>query len=359
MKCPDCGKETDENLPFCRFCGARLKPEEPKKPKEPKSHRIPVPPAKEGGRLRKVMKASAILALVAIVLVAVLFSSAMFVNVPVGYALIVVDPLTKSVGGPVLGPTWYIKAPWVQGVQIYYALDSYAMWDGAGADEAAVKCFSRDQLEMKIDVMVRWTLDSTRLVDLYRSYPNLDWKKRTISSIARESMRFVTANFTAVETVEKRALIAASMRDEIWRRLTSEPSLMGAIFSLEFDLRNIALPASYTASIEAKLVAEQQKLQAEFQREKILILANATAQEAIIKAEGEAQSKVILANGTRQAIEMAIQAAGVTNSTAIAELYLWVEGLKQIAPDVNVLIITTGAGGTPLIFQLPSNSTQP
>ena len=353
FKCPKCGIETDENLPYCRSCGAQLKSE------EPKSRRIPFPLAKAGGRLRKVMKLSAVLGLVVILSVAVLFSSAMFVNVPVGYALILVDPLTKAVDGPVLGPTWYIKAPWIQGIQIYYALDSLGMWDGIEADYPSVPCFSRDQLEMRIDIMVRWTLNPTNLVDLYRSYPNLDWKKTAIASMARESMRFVTANFTAVETVEKRVLIAASMRNEILRRLISEPSLVGAIFSLEFDLRNIALPASYTAAIEAKLVAEQQKLQSEFQREKILILANATAQEAIIRARGDAQSKVILANGTRQAIEMAIQAAGVTNSTTIAELYLWVEALKQIAPNVNVLIITTGTGETPLIFQLPSNSTQP
>jgi len=350
MKCPKCGTETDENLPYCRSCGARVKSEKPEKPEYPRSRR---------GGLRKIMKISIVLGLVVILSFAVLFSSAMFINVPVGYALILVDPLTKTVDGPVLGPTWYIKAPWVQGIKIYYALDSLGMWDGVGADYPSVPCFSKDQLEMRIDMMVRWNLNPTKLIDLYRSYPNLDWKKITISSIARETMRFVTANFTAVETVEKRVIIAASMRDEIWRRLTSEPSLMGAVFSLEFDLRNIALPASYMASIEAKLVAEQQKLQSEFQREKILILANATAQEAIIRAEGEAQSKVILANGTRQAIEMAIQAAGVTNSTTIAELYLWVEALKQIAPNVNTLIITTGAGGTPIIIQLPSNSTQP
>jgi len=110
-------------------------------------------------------------------------------------------------------------------------------------------------------------------------------------------------------------------------------------------------------AIEAKLVAEQAKMQAEFEREKILILANATAQEAIIKAQGEAQAKMIIANGTRQAIQMAIQAAGVTNSTRIAEIYLWVEALREIAPDIDVLIITTGEDGSPLIYQLPSNST--
>ena len=322
---------------------------------------------REKGKDRRFVKVGGAVALLAIILFTVLFSASMFVNVPVGYALVLVDPLTRTVSGPVIGPTWYVKAPWVQAIPIYYTVDRLGMWGeptatGSSKDSTAnypgVPCFSRDQLEMQIDIMVRWSFNTTKLVDLYNRYPNLRWKD-TIASIVRQTIRFVTANYTAVETVEKRTFIALTMRDEILRVLNAEPSLVKAISYFEFDLRNIGLPASYTAAIEAKLVAEQQKLQAEFQREKIVILANATAQEAIIRAGGEAQAKVILANGTKQAIQMAIQAAGVTNSTAIAELYLWVEALKQIAPSIGVFIVTTGTGGTPLIFQLPSNSTSP
>jgi len=214
-----------------------------------------------------------------------------------------------------------------------------------------------EQTPTPITLMVRWKLDPYRLRDLYINYPNLDWKEKTIASIIRQTMRFVTKNFTAIETIEKRDYIAQVMQDQVLRKLQTEPTLAGAIYYLEFDLRNIGLPKNYMDAIEAKLVAEQAKLQADFERERILILANATAQEAIIKAEGEAKAKIIIANGTRQAIQMAIQAAGVTNSTRIAEIYLWVEALREVAPDVDVLIIATGEGGTPLIYQLPSNST--
>jgi len=357
-KCPVCGAEVDPDSKFCIKCGSRIILGAPE---EEKGEVITV----EGNgerrrfRLRSVLKAASIVILVSILLIGVLFGSAMFVNVPVGYALVLVDPVTRSISGPILGPTWYLKAPWVQGVLIYYAVDSLGMWgDGTDpyADYPSVKCFSSDQLEMTVDVMVRWTLDPDKILDLYRNYPNLNWKDKTIASIVRQTMRFVTANFTAVETVEKREYIASVMRDEIWSRLQAEESLAGAISYFEFDLRNIGLPPKYTAAIEAKLVAEQEKLQAEFERERILILANASAQEQIIRAEGTAKAKIIIANGTREAIRMAIEAAGITNSSTIAELYLWVEALKEISPNVNVLIITTG-GRVPIIYQLPTNST--
>ena len=358
-RCPFCGAEIDADAKFCTKCGARVRFDEA----ERKGGERIIMENRGGerrGRLRNILKATAVTILVAIILISVFFSSAMFVNVPVGYGLILVDPLTKSVQGPVLGPTWYLKAPWVQGVLIYYAVDSLGMWgDGTDpyADYPSVKCFSSDQLEMTVDVMVRWTLDPDKLLDLYRNYPNLNWKDKTIASIVRQTMRFVTANFTAVETVEKREYIAAVMKDEIWKRLQSEATLAGAISYFEFDLRNIGLPSKYTAAIEAKLVAEQEKLQAEFERARILILANASAQEEIIKAAGIAKAKIIIANGTKEAIRMAIEAAGITNSSRIAEIYLWVEALKEISPNVNVLIITTGEAGVPIIYQLPTNST--
>lgn len=313
-------------------------------------------------------KFKTILGVVGIVLIVsgatlvIVFAVTMFVNVPVGYALILVDPLTNTIQGPVLGPTWYVKAPWVKGVLIYYAVDSLGMWgDGTDpyADYKAVECFSKDQLEMRVDILVRWKLDPDKLRDLYTNYPNIDWKEKTIASIVRQTMRFVTKNFTALQTIEQRDYIAQVMQEEIYRNLQSDSSLAGAISYFEVDLRNIGLPKSYMDAIEAKLVAEQARMQAEFERERILILANATAQEAIIRAEGEAMAKAIIANGTKQAIRMVIEAAGVTNSSRIAELYLWVEALRKIAPDVNVLIITTGEGGAPLIYQLPSNSTSP
>jgi len=361
-KCPVCGAEIDPDAKFCIKCGSRVRFEEAEKSRR-KGGEISM--VENNGerrrtRLKSFLKATAVTILISIILISVFFSSAMFVNVPVGYGLILVDPLTKSVQGPILGPTWYLKAPWVQGVLVYYAVDSLGMWgDGTDpyADYPSVKCFSSDQLEMTVDVMVRWTLDPEKLLNLYRNYPNLNWKDKTIASIVRQTMRFVTANFTAVETVEKREYIAAVMKEEIWRRLQSEATLAGAISYFEFDLRNIGLPSRYTSAIEAKLVAEQQKLQAEFERSRILILANASAQEQIIKAEGTAKAKIIIANGTKEAIRMAIEAAGITNSSRIAELYLWVEALKEISPNVNVLIITTGETGVPIIYQLPTNST--
>ncbi len=169
-------------------------------------------------------------------------------------------------------------------------------------------------------------------------------------------MRLVTKDYTALETIEFRDVVRNEIEMTVLQELQAEPSLAGALMRLEFDLKNIGYPEKYTSAIEDKLVAEQQKIQAGFEREKIVILANATAQEIIIKASGEAEAKVIEANATRQAIEMVLESVGQSgNETRIAELYLWVQALQRIAPDVEILIV--GTDGIPVL--IPTDSATP
>ena len=293
------------------------------------------------------LKPVALISVLALFLIIiVVFGLVMVVGIGVGHAVILVDPVSRSISDPILGPTYVIKAPWVSAVDIYYATDSY---------NATVPCFSSDQLEMEIEVLVRWSLSPDKIRDLYSNYPNMNYKI-AIESILEETMRLVTKDYTALETIEFRDVVRNEIEMTVLQELQAEPSLAGALMRLEFDLKNIGYPEKYTSAIEDKLVAEQQKIQASFEREKILILANATAQEIIIKAVGEAEAKVIEANATRQAIEMVLESVGQSgNETRIAELYLWVQALQRIAPDVEILIV--GTDGIPVL--IPTNSTTP
>lgn len=275
----------------------------------------------------------------------IVFGLVMVFQVGVGHAVILVDPLTQSTSEPILGPTYAIKAPWVSAVNIYYATDTF---------EDTIPSFSSDQLEMEIGVLARWSLDPEKIRDLYNNYPNLNYKKQAIESIMQETIRLITKNYTALETIEFRDIVRDQVQRAVLNELDAEPSLAGALTSFELDLKNIGYPAKYTSAIEDKLVSQQQKIQAEFEKDKILILANATAQEVIIKAAGEAEAKVIEANATKEAIELILGSVGQNgNQTRIAELYLWVQTLQRIAPDIDILII--GTDGIPVL--IPTNST--
>jgi len=297
-----------------------------------------------------------------IILVVAAFSTAIFfltmwVNVPVGNAVLMVDPIAGTISDPTLGPTWATKAPWVNAVQITVAVDTLGMW-GDGTDRTAdfttVKSFSKDQLEMEIDIMMRWRLDPTKVKQLYENLPQKNWKNNVIASIAREQVRIVTKDFNTIETIEQRDFVAQTIRDAIWNKISTSAPLAGALTDFEFELRNIGYPAKYTSAIEDKLVSEQQKIQADFQRQIVVINATANAERITIEAAARANATVIEANATREAIELVLEAAGVdsSNETRIAELYLVVQTLQKIAPDIDMLIMAPD--GTPILLPSPS-----
>ena len=299
-----------------------------------------------------------IIILVLAAVFAAVFFLTMWVNVPVGNAVVLVDPLGGKISDPILGPTWITKAPWVRPVQISVAVDTLGMWgDGfdPNADFPTVKSFSRDQLEMEIDIMMRWRLDSGKVKQLYENLPQKNWKNDVIASIAREQIRIVTKDFNTIETIEQRDFVAQTMRDAIWNKLSTSAPLAGAVIDFEFELRNIGYPVRYTSAIEDKSIAEQQKIEAEFQRQIVVINATANAERITIEAAARANATVIEATATREAIELVLEAAGVdsSNETRIAELYLVVQTLQQIAPDIDMLIMAPD--GTPILLPSPTS----
>jgi len=296
--------------------------------------------------------------LIVLILFAIIIPLTVFRTVAVGYGAILVDPIGRSISGPITGPAWFFKAPWVSDIHIYYAVDSVGMWkeDGLQGDYPPITPISQDGLRIEIDVLVRWSIDSTKLKALYERFPNLDWKDRVVSSVVREVSRGVVGQYTAIQIIENRSIITQVLSNEIVSSLYSEESLLNALINVEVDLRDIDPPIDFLKAIEAKLAAEQAQLQAEFERERILILANASATEQIIAAQGEAKSRLIVANGTAGSIQIIAQNAGM-NATELTNLYLTLEALKEIGKTTERFVVILGQDG--LTYLIPLDQEQP
>jgi regulator of protease activity HflC (stomatin/prohibitin superfamily) len=279
----------------------------------------------------------------------------MIFNVGVGEAGMIVDPLFGSISDPVIGPTFGIKAPWTSLTTVTYARETLGMW-GDGSDEfadyAAIDCFSKDQLEMQVDIMVRWSVDPNKLKDLYRSYPSLNWEDKAVASLVREHIRYITKQYTAVQTIELRDQIGLEIEQELTDAINEAESLRGAIVNVEVDLRNVGLPAKYISSIEDKLAAEQLKIQAEFEAERKIILANADAQALLIGANATAEQKIIDGRGIREAIDVLVAEHSIADEDYMEflDLYVYLKTLETLAENENVNFIV-GVEGENLLIQ--------
>jgi regulator of protease activity HflC (stomatin/prohibitin superfamily) len=276
----------------------------------------------------------------------VLWAANSWLNVGQGYATLIVDAQSRTVSEPIIGASagLYING-FSRMIGLQYPVSVYIATDTFQED---LSCFSADQLEMTIQVLISWRLDPSRVKQLYMSYPFLNYKEKAIQSIMEKTIRFVTKNYTALETIAFREGVANTIQTAVSEALSKEPSLSQALMEFRLDLKNIGYPKTYTDAIEKKLAAEQAKIQAQFEYERALTLAKA-----------EADSKVIVANGTRDAVRTIISITGETNSTRITELYLTLEALKNVAPNTQSFVVIFGSGGIPLVYPLPTNSTLP
>jgi regulator of protease activity HflC (stomatin/prohibitin superfamily) len=260
-------------------------------------------------------------------------------SVGVGDVALVIDPLGGTVSNPVVGPRWFLKFPWQSVVRVPVSTQYLILSDSdANADFRSLMCFSKEGIEVSTDIVVRFGIDVNKAAALYQSYPAMNWEFTTINSITSETTKGITKNYAWTEIRDRRVELATQIQDEIRQALTTEPSLKGAIISVEVDLKNVAFPQRLVDELQATVAAQQAVITAENQRKSMLILANATAQKALIEAQGEANAQIARAKGEAEAIQTIIKVVGSDGW----QTYYTMQKLKEISPNIDTLII----GGT-------------
>lgn len=275
-------------------------------------------------------------------------------KINVGYVAVVVDPVfgTTNVVGTGGNAQYFIKAPWASVYKIYVATDSIHMWSDAieAGDFPAVESLTKDGLKVDVDLTVRWSLSPSSAGELFVHYPGLDWKDRAIVPIIRETVRNLLVDYSAIETIEERGAIGVVLKTNMETALAAETTLGDTVILDAVNIRKIGLPDIFVNSIEKKLAAEQLSIAAEFNKTRLLVIANATAQSAIVEAQGLADSRLLLADSTRQSIELIAQSSPELDPEELAMLYLYLETLRDIAevgnsqflivPDENQYILS-------------------
>lgn len=148
-----------------------------------------------------------------------------------------------------------------------------------GEGEAA----SRDLQQVRVKVAVNYHLDPNAAASAFRSVGQStdEVASRILDPARPEAVKSVTAQFTAEELITKRTQV----RDEIAKLLREKMTRHGLILD-EFAIVNFAFSPSFTAAIEAKVNAEQEKLKAE----RDLMRIRVEAEQKVTSAKAEAES---------------------------------------------------------------------
>lgn len=147
---------------------------------------------------------------------------------------------------------------------------------GEGSGDAA----SRDLQQVHTTVALNYHVDPKEAANVFRDLGQ-DIGDRIIVPTVQEAVKAATAQYTAEELIAKRPEVRDRIRALLMERLTRH----GVVVD-EFSIVNFAFSKSFNEAIEAKTTAEQLKLKAERDLQRIRV----EAEQKVTSAKAEAES---------------------------------------------------------------------
>ena len=227
---------------------------------------------------KKLIIAGVVVAIVAVVLLASI------TIVPAGHTGVVVT--LGKVNENVLSEGLHFKAPLVQNVVKMSNQIQKCEIEGAESVSKGLQAISTT-------IVVNYKIGDSSSAKIYREIGR-DYETIMLMPAIHESLKAVTAKYTAEQLVTSRSKVAIEIQDTLAEKMEE----YGIVIE-KFNIVNFSFSEEFAKAIEAKEVAQQNLLKAKTEQEQLIVEANAQAEKKVIAAEAEA--KAILRKAEAQA----------------------------------------------------------
>ena len=222
----------------------------------------------------------AALAVAAIILVA-----SCCVVVPAGHSGVVMT--LGKVSDQVLAEGFHFKAPFVQQVEM--------ISNKIQKKEVAANAVSKDLQTVNSNVAVNFRVSNASSASVFQNIGR-GYEDVVLLPAVQESMKSVSAKYTAEELITKREAVSEETKDT----LESKVQEYGIIIE-KFNIVNFDFTDEFNAAIEAKQVAEQNLLKTKTEQEQALVIAKTEAEKKVLTAQAEADAIKVKAQAQAEA----------------------------------------------------------
>jgi len=215
-----------------------------------------------------------------------------FTKIPTGYTGIVttfgrVEPYTFD-------PGIHFKAPWQSVVKMDNRIQKHTI---------ELSCFSQDIQEVNIKYTLNYQISSKDAMTIYATIGK-DYFDTVITPNISEAVKVCTAKYTAESLVNDRSDLARVIEEFLTTALEDYN-----IFVIGTSIEDIDFTDAFTDAVEAKQVAQQNKLRAETEQAQATMEAEAKAKRDIIAAKAKAEQDVIAANADLEVVKIQSEAS--------------------------------------------------
>lgn len=167
------------------------------------------------------------------------------------------------------------------------------------------QAYSSDGQTMDIELVIQYQIQSDKAIDIYKNYGGLEMLENKIETVSTEKMKSVLSQKSAMTIIETRATVSPDVEESIMSAITTDYY----VNITSVVLTDISFTDTFEQVIEDKMVAEQQKLQAQYEKEKAIIqaeqeleVAKKQAEAQLEKAKKQAESELVLAEAEAEAL---------------------------------------------------------
>lgn len=165
--------------------------------------------------------------------------------------------------------------------------------------KSEISAYSQDAQPMTANLTVQFRVQADKLLDINKEYGELDVLTERIKAISEEKAKVVLASSSAMSLIETRSGLSAKVEDAI----------KGGVGQYYIDVTMVAVTditfsEAFENTVEDKMIAEQEKLKAEYEKEKAII----QAEQQLEVAKKEAEAQLEKAKKDAEAIEVKAEA---------------------------------------------------
>ena len=169
------------------------------------------------------------------------------------------------------------------------------------------QAYSKDAQTMSIAMNVQYKIDDAKVIDIANQYGTIDLLANRIESIAIEKAKATLSSYSAMNIIETRSTISPLVEDTIKAAVNEEY----CVDIVAVVLTNIDFSDAFEKTVEDKMIAEQEKLKAEYEKETAIVnaekeleVAKLGAQAKLEKAKADAEAQIEVARAEAEAVKL-------------------------------------------------------
>ncbi len=214
-----------------------------------------------------------------------------------------------------------------------------------------LEAFSSDIQQTNVTGSVNFTIDKNQSQFLYQTV-GVNYYDTVIYPRILENVKLVFSVYSAEGLIEMRTKLS----EEVEAYMNEDMSKYG-IKIIDVNIENIDFTDIFTDAVEAKQVAQQNKLTTQTEQESMIIIAEAEAKKKVIDAQAASETAKIEADAKAYAVKVQAEAEAEANSLISESLtkelidYTKITQWDGELPGVQV----TGGDGVYPVINLPQD----